>query len=88
MWLVADPLLGTGCGSSRASRRSTSAPCPWRSSHCSRRSPAGACSAVLERFGVRRARAIWTGVAGAVLAGSFLPFIGDAMEAAPGSASL
>ncbi|WP_405504104.1 DUF6069 family protein [Streptomyces purpurascens] len=44
--------------------------------------------AVLERFGVRRARAIWTGVAGAVLAVSFLPFIGDAMEAAPGSASL
>lgn len=36
--------------------------------------------AALERFGVRRARAIWTGVAGAVLAVSFLPFIGDGMD--------
>ncbi|GGU44769.1 hypothetical protein GCM10010244_83460 [Streptomyces coeruleorubidus] len=36
--------------------------------------------AALERFGVRRARAIWTSVAGAVLAFSFLPFIGDGMD--------
>lgn len=38
--------------------------------------------AALERFGVRRAHAIWTGVAGAVLAASFLPFIGDGMDGA------
>ncbi|MEV5437117.1 DUF6069 family protein [Streptomyces sp. NPDC052682] len=36
--------------------------------------------AALERFGVRRARAIWAGVAGAVLALSFLPLIGDGMD--------
>ncbi|MFJ8692096.1 DUF6069 family protein [Streptomyces roseolilacinus] len=36
--------------------------------------------AALERFGVRRARAIWTGVAGVVLAVSFLPFVGDGMD--------
>lgn len=36
--------------------------------------------AALERFGARRARAIWTGVAGAVLTMSFLPFIGDGMD--------
>ncbi|MFE4578237.1 DUF6069 family protein [Streptomyces chartreusis] len=36
--------------------------------------------AALERFGARRARAIWTGVAGAVLAVSLVPFIGDGMD--------
>jgi multidrug transporter EmrE-like cation transporter len=36
--------------------------------------------AALERFGVRLARATWTGAAGAVLAVSFLPFIGDGMD--------
>jgi multidrug transporter EmrE-like cation transporter len=36
--------------------------------------------AALERFGIRRARAIWTGAAGAVLALSFLPLIGDGMD--------
>ncbi|MFD5911193.1 DUF6069 family protein [Streptomyces massasporeus] len=36
--------------------------------------------AALERFGVRRARAIWTGVAVAVLAVSFLPLLGDGMD--------
>jgi hypothetical protein len=34
----------------------------------------------LERFGVWRARAIWTGVAGVVLAVSFLPFVGDGTD--------
>ena len=36
--------------------------------------------ATLERLGVRRARAVWTGVAGAVLAVSFLPFLGGGMD--------
>ncbi|QEU97238.1 hypothetical protein CP970_09870 [Streptomyces kanamyceticus] len=36
--------------------------------------------AALERFGVPRARAIWTGVACAVLAVSFLPLLGDGMD--------
>ncbi|MGC0374773.1 DUF6069 family protein [Streptomyces sp. SAI-229] len=36
--------------------------------------------AVLERSGVRRARAVWTGIAGAVLAVSFLPLTGDGMD--------
>ncbi|MEU0250230.1 DUF6069 family protein [Streptomyces sp. NPDC006235] len=36
--------------------------------------------AVLERFGARRARTVWTGVAGVVPAVSFLPFIGDGMD--------
>jgi hypothetical protein len=36
--------------------------------------------AVLERFGARRARAIWTGAAVAVLAVSFLPLTGDGMD--------
>ncbi|MEU1266560.1 DUF6069 family protein [Streptomyces cellulosae] len=36
--------------------------------------------ATLERFGVRRARAIWTGVALAVLAVSFLPLTDDGMD--------
>ncbi|MGP4086711.1 DUF6069 family protein [Streptomyces sp. KR55] len=36
--------------------------------------------AALERFGVRRARAVWTGVAVAVLAMSFLPLTGDGMD--------
>ncbi|MFF9120109.1 DUF6069 family protein [Streptomyces massasporeus] len=33
-----------------------------------------------ERFAARRAPAIWTGVAVAVLAGSFLPLLGDGMD--------
>ncbi|MEV7787795.1 DUF6069 family protein [Streptomyces sp. NPDC088106] len=37
--------------------------------------------AALERSGAPGARAIWTAVAGAVLAVSFLPFIGDGMDA-------
>ncbi|MFF2023274.1 DUF6069 family protein [Streptomyces sp. NPDC058171] len=36
--------------------------------------------AALERFGIRRARAVWTGVAVAVLAVSFLPLTGDGMD--------
>lgn len=36
--------------------------------------------AVLERFGAWRARAIWTGVACAALAVSFLPLTGDGMD--------
>ncbi|MFJ3509130.1 DUF6069 family protein [Streptomyces luteogriseus] len=36
--------------------------------------------AALERFGVRRARAVWTGTAGAVPAVSFLPVLGDGMD--------
>ncbi|MCC9689499.1 MULTISPECIES: DUF6069 family protein [Streptomyces] len=36
--------------------------------------------AALERFGARRARAVWTGVAVAVLAVSFLPLAGDGMD--------
>ena len=36
--------------------------------------------AALERFWVRRARAVWTGVALAVLAMSFLPLTGDGMD--------
>ncbi|MFE4212728.1 DUF6069 family protein [Streptomyces sp. NPDC056844] len=36
--------------------------------------------AALERFGVRRARAVWTGVALAVLTLSFLPLTGDGMD--------
>ncbi|MBT3165557.1 hypothetical protein HTV80_20965 [Streptomyces sp. Vc74B-19] len=36
--------------------------------------------AALERFGVRRARAVWTGVAVAVLTVSFLPLTGDGMD--------
>ncbi|MFB8754180.1 DUF6069 family protein [Streptomyces nigra] len=36
--------------------------------------------AALERFGVRRARAVWTGVAAAALAVSFLPLTGDGMD--------
>jgi hypothetical protein len=36
--------------------------------------------AALERFGVRRARALWTAVAAAVLAVSFLPLTGDGMD--------
>ena len=36
--------------------------------------------ATLERFAVRRARAVWTGVAFVVLALSFLPLTGDGMD--------
>ncbi|MFI2379731.1 DUF6069 family protein [Streptomyces sp. NPDC018964] len=36
--------------------------------------------AVLERSGVRRARAVWTGIAGVVLTVSFLPLTGDGMD--------
>ncbi|MFJ8858854.1 DUF6069 family protein [Streptomyces sp. NPDC102451] len=36
--------------------------------------------AALERLGVRRARAVWTGVALAVLALSFLPLTGEGMD--------
>ncbi|MGW6461820.1 DUF6069 family protein [Streptomyces sp. NPDC055078] len=36
--------------------------------------------AALERLRVRRARAVWTGVAVAVLAVSFLPLTGDGMD--------
>ncbi|WP_322726275.1 DUF6069 family protein [Streptomyces spongiae] len=36
--------------------------------------------AALERFGVRRARVVWTGVAVAVLVMSFLPLTGDGMD--------
>ncbi|WP_308122429.1 DUF6069 family protein [Streptomyces sp. WAC04114] len=40
-----------------------------------------------ERFAAGRAPAIWTGVAVAVLAVSFLPLLGAAWTAAPGSPS-
>ncbi|MEV5936529.1 DUF6069 family protein [Streptomyces sp. NPDC052079] len=36
--------------------------------------------AAFERFAARRARAVWTVTAGAVLAFSFLPFTGDGMD--------
>lgn len=36
--------------------------------------------AVLRRFAARRARAVWCGVAGAVLAVSFVPLVGDGMD--------
>ncbi|MBA0053180.1 hypothetical protein E0L36_20575 [Streptomyces sp. AJS327] len=80
VWLVTDPLLGHRPrvtdgeetldlgGAPVAVAALLASLCGW------------ALLAALERFGVRRARAVWTGAAGVVLALSFLPFLGGGMD--------
>ncbi|WP_063756258.1 DUF6069 family protein [Streptomyces sp. NRRL S-920] len=82
VWLIADPLLGHRLRITDGEQRLDigavpvavlallAAVCGW------------GLLAALERFGARHARTIWRGTAGAVLAVSFLPFIGDGMDGA------
>ncbi|MFE4049538.1 DUF6069 family protein [Streptomyces sp. YIM B13518] len=80
VWLVADPLLGHRLRIADGERPLDVGAAPVAvvallASLCGWGLPAA-----LERLGARRARAVWTGAAGAVLAVSFLPFLGDGMD--------
>ncbi|WP_280868415.1 DUF6069 family protein [Streptomyces sp. SAI-127] len=80
MWLVADPLLGHRLRIEDGERSLDIHAVPVGVVALLASLSGWGLLASLERFGVRRARAIWTGVAGAVLVVSLLPFIGDGMD--------
>ncbi len=80
VWLVADPLLGHRLRIADGEQTLDIDAVPVAVVALLASLSGWGLLAVLERFGARHARAIWTGVAGAVLAVSFLPFIGDGMD--------
>ena len=80
VWLVADPLLGHRLRIEDGERSLDIHAVPGGVVALLASLSGWGLLASLERFGVRRARAIWTGVAGAVLVVSLLPFIGDGMD--------
>ncbi|MEV4680737.1 DUF6069 family protein [Streptomyces kurssanovii] len=80
VWLVADPLLGHRLRIADGEQTLDLGAVPVAVVALLASLSGWGLLAVLERFGKRRARAIWTGVAGAVLAASFLPFFGDGMD--------
>ncbi|MFC7884726.1 DUF6069 family protein [Streptomyces sp. NPDC057376] len=80
VWLVADPLLGHPLRIADGEQTLDLGAVPVAVVALLASLSGWGLLAALERFEVRRARAIWTGVAGAVLAVSFLPFIGDGMD--------
>ncbi|MGW5868821.1 DUF6069 family protein [Streptomyces sp. NPDC055239] len=80
VWLVAEPLLGHRLRIADSKQTLDIGAAPVAVVALLASLSGWGLLAALERFGVRRARAIWTGVAGAVLAVSFLPFIGDGMD--------
>ncbi|GGV30637.1 hypothetical protein GCM10010245_49570 [Streptomyces spectabilis] len=80
VWLVADPLLGHRLRIADGERTLDIGAVPVAVVALLVSLCGWGLLAALERFAARRARVIWTGVAGAVLAGSFLPFIGDGMD--------
>ncbi|MFH9042613.1 DUF6069 family protein [Streptomyces sp. NPDC017966] len=81
VWLVADPLLGHRLRIADDEQTLDIGAVPVAVVALLASLSGWGLLAALERFGVRRARTVWTGVAGAVLlAVSFLPFVGDGMD--------
>ncbi|ANB10531.1 hypothetical protein SAM40697_6578 [Streptomyces ambofaciens] len=80
VWLVADPLLGHRLQIADGDQTLDISAAPVAVVALLASLSGWGLLTALERFGVRRAHAIWTGVAGTVLAVSFLPFTGDGMD--------
>ncbi|KUL63852.1 DUF6069 family protein [Streptomyces sp. NRRL S-1521] len=80
VWLVADPLLGHRLRIADGEQTLDIGAAPVAVVALLASLAGWGLLAALERFGVRRARAIWTGVAGAALVVSFLPLTGDGMD--------
>ncbi|WP_081236869.1 DUF6069 family protein [Streptomyces viridosporus] len=80
MWLVADPLLGHRLRIADGEQTLDIGAVPVAVVALLASLAGWRLLAALERFGARRARTVWTGVAVAVPAVSFLPFIGDGMD--------
>ncbi|MEV8228933.1 DUF6069 family protein [Streptomyces sp. NPDC079167] len=80
VWLVADPVLGHRLRITDGEQTLDIGAVPVVIAALLASLSGWALLAALERFGVRRARALWTGAAGVVLAMSFLPFTGDGMD--------
>ncbi|MEU0178038.1 DUF6069 family protein [Streptomyces massasporeus] len=80
VWLVADPLLGHRLRIADGEQTLDIGAVPVAVVALFASLSGWGLLAALERCGVRRARAIWTAVAGAVLAVSFLPLLGDGMD--------
>ncbi|MFD4903212.1 DUF6069 family protein [Streptomyces sp. NPDC058411] len=79
-WLAADPLLGHRLRITDAEQTLDIGALPVALVALLASLAGWGALAALERFGVRRARAVWTGAAVAVLALSFLPLAGDGMD--------
>lgn len=80
VWLVADPLLGHPLRIADGEQTLDIGAVPVALVALLATLSGWGLLAALERFVARRARAVWTGVAGAVLAVSFLPLTGDGMD--------
>ncbi|MFF6786053.1 DUF6069 family protein [Streptomyces sp. NPDC012510] len=80
VWLIADPLLGHRLRIADGERTLDIGAVPVAVVALLASLSGWGLLAALERFGARRAPAIWTVVAGAALAMSFLPLVGDGMD--------
>ncbi|MGW6796345.1 DUF6069 family protein [Streptomyces chartreusis] len=80
VWLVADPMLGHRLRIADGEKTLDIGAVPVAVVALLASLSGWGLLAALERFGAPRSRAIWTGVAGAVLTVSLLPFIGDGMD--------
>ncbi|MFD7766263.1 DUF6069 family protein [Streptomyces sp. NPDC059787] len=80
VWLVTDPLLGHRLRIADGERTLDIGAVPVAVVALLASLSGWGLLAALERSGARRARAVWTGIAGAVLAVSFLPLAGDGMD--------
>ncbi|WJV48091.1 DUF6069 family protein [Streptomyces flavofungini] len=80
VWLVADPLLGHRLRIADGGETLDIGAVPVATVALLASLSGWGLLAALERFGVRRARTLWTGVAYAALALSFLPLTGDGMD--------
>ncbi|MEU3251172.1 DUF6069 family protein [Streptomyces sp. NPDC006997] len=80
VWLVADPLLGHRLLIADGERTLDIGAGPVVFVALLASFSGWGLVAALERFAARRARVVWTGLAGVVLAVSFLPFTGDGMD--------
>ncbi|MGP4115442.1 DUF6069 family protein [Streptomyces sp. 4N509B] len=80
VWLVADPVLGHPLRMVDGEQTLDVGAVPVATVALLAALAGWGLLAALERFGVRRARAVWVGVAVAVLAVSFLPLTGDGMD--------
>lgn len=80
VWVVADPMLGHRLRMADGEQTLDIGAMPVALAALLAALAGWGLLAVLERFWRRRARAVWTGVAVAVLALSFLPLTGDGMD--------
>ncbi|MFF7259622.1 DUF6069 family protein [Streptomyces sp. NPDC008159] len=81
VWLVAEPVLGHRLRITDGEQTLDIGAVPVASVALLTSLAGWGLLATLERFGVRRARAVWTGVAVAVLAVPFQPLTGAGMDA-------